>query len=251
VSVVVALPDMHLGSGAPWHERRYLTCALACVEKLSPDMVLLHGDLCDMAALSGHGRTPSERIESLETEYQEAGQVLDHLSETCERLVMLEGNHEYRLRRCAANDLRLRSAQGLLDPQRVLPAGRSMKYVPYGRGRTSAYRVAPGLMAVHGWSHAKSAAPVHLAHAGEGSITYGHTHRCEAVTVMGPSGPRHAWSAGCLSPLQPPYRTAAPTAWTHGFSLIFVGRRSFTHYIINIHDGTAILPDGQRVTGES
>jgi len=40
-----------------------------------------------------------------------------------------------------------------------------------------------------------------------------------------------------------------PTTWCHGFSLVYVGRRSWTEYTIAIDKGKCVLPSGREVIG--
>jgi hypothetical protein len=59
-----------------------------------------------------------------------------------------------------------------------------------------------------------------------------------------------AWSPGCLSKLTPLWQSGAPNDWTHGFSLVYVGQKSWTHYTCPIHPGGyAVLPDGTEIKG--
>jgi hypothetical protein len=109
-----------------------------------------------------------------------------------------------------------------------------------------------GLIAVHGWTHARAAASTHLAMARSTSIVYGHTHRAQMETARDPLTNRilHSWSPGCLSRLVPLYQASTPNSWTHGFSVVYRGRRSWTPYTVSIHPGGwAVLPDGTEVRG--
>lgn len=58
-----------------------------------------------------------------------------------------------------------------------------------------------------------------------------------------------AWSAGCLCARTPIYaHGGAPTEWSHGFWVAYIGRDSFTVYTVPIFDkGYAVLPDGKEV----
>lgn len=77
----------------------------------------------------------------------------------------------------------------------------------------------------------------------------GNTHRAQSYTGRDPLSNRilQAWSPGCLSRLVPIYMATQPSDWTHGFSMVYVGDRSWTNYSVPISKGECVLPGGQLV----
>jgi hypothetical protein len=107
-TVVVALGDSHFGAdrdqwtGAvePYHDARALDLALQLVEHLAPDAVVLLGDLLDLPEWSTkYERSPEQEyttglaVEAARTWLQALRRAARH-----SRIVLLEGNHERRVR---------------------------------------------------------------------------------------------------------------------------------------------------------
>jgi len=116
-----------------------------------------------------------------QTEYVDdlrvANALLDRLQQACGRLVMVEGNHEYRLDRWAAVAAEGRGAYSMLAPRIRLSRGRSrFVYVPYGSadGTYPHYAVNDRIIAVHGWSYARHATKNHLQISQGKSVIHGH-----------------------------------------------------------------------------
>jgi predicted phosphodiesterase len=107
-----------------------------------------------------------------------------------------------------------------------------------------------GLVAIHGWSHAKHAAAKHLELSVSQSVLHGHTHRHQVFTVRDPWSNKivKSFCPGTLSQLQPIYaHGGSPTSWVHGFTLVYVGEHSWTEYNVTISNGACVLPDGREL----
>jgi len=224
-------------------------------ERLRPDLVVCLGDLLDCGQFSTHpptyGTPESDYVEDL----KQANALLDRLQASCGRLIMVEGNHEYRLDRWAAATAEGRGAYSMLAPRIQLTKGRSnYTYVPYGSvsGRYPHYALNSRVIAVHGWSYARHATKAHLQISQGKSVIHAHTHRADASIIQ------NIWSvgkivqarsAGCLCKPIPLYGTGRPVEWVNAFILGYLGRRSDTLYTIPILDGRCILPDGTEVRG--
>ena len=95
---------------------------------------------------------------------------------------------------------------------------------------------------VHGVSHAKHAASVHLNRFGA-NVVFGHIHRVQSVTER--SVDRGGYMAACpgtLAKLQPLYMHTRPTDWQHGYGLQFVAPSGrFMHLNIPIVEGSSLL----------
>jgi predicted phosphodiesterase len=245
---MLAFGDLHI----PQHNRRAVEVFCRAAERIRPDLVVCLGDLLDCGQFSPHlptyGVPQTEYLDDL----REAGALLDRLQKVCARLVIVEGNHEYRLDRWAAATAEGRGAYSMLAPRVQLTRGRKCVYVPYGSadGRYPHYRVNSRIIAVHGWSYAKHATKNHLAVSQGKSVIHGHTHRADASIVQNiwsPGRVIEARSAGCLCRPIPLYGTGRPVEWVNAFILGYLGRRSDTLYTIPIMDDRCILPDGTEV----
>jgi predicted phosphodiesterase len=252
----MVLPDLHI----PHHDQGALSCVLHAYQFLKPDEVIVLGDWLDCEQFSSHGVQSMTELRAhrfIEDEVDPCRRVLDKLQKNNNRLVYVEGNHEQRIERWAASwGGRLGpDFYKLMAPRRLLGDDRkNFVWVPYA-DYLSHYEVTPALKnstalwAVHGWSHSKQAAAAHLSKAISVSVVYGHTHRMQVETRRDPATGKilKSWSPGCLSKLQPLYRANNPTEWTHGFSLIYVGKNSWTDYNISIVNGKCVLPNGREI----
>lgn len=254
--LVMVLPDLHI----PHHDEAALQCVLQAYKHLRPDTVVVLGDWLDCEQFSSHGVMSMAELRAhrfLEDEVDPCNAALDKLQKYKNELVFVEGNHEQRIERWAAKwGARLGpDFYKLMAPRKLLGEGRKkFTWIPY-MDNLSHYEITPALKnstalwAVHGWSHAKRAAAIHLNKAISVSIVHGHTHRMQVETRREPSTGRilKSWSPGCLSKLQPLYRANNPTEWTHGFSLVYVGKSSWTDYTISIVNGKCVLPNGKEM----
>lgn len=239
--------DVHF----PQQDDKALEVLRKVVQDTKPDLVVCLGDVLDCKAFSTHspdieGDTPYHH------ELEQANRLFDFIQKYSKKLVMLEGNHEYRVVRYAARERAGRASLSLLSPRKNLGKGRrNFEYVPYDgkKGMYAHYAISPSLAAVHGWSFAQDATRQHLKLSQGRSIVHGHTHRADHVMsqkVWSP-GTVEAMSAGCLCDLVPTYNAGSPVTWVHGFVQGFVGTKSHTLYFVPIVDGACVMPSGREV----
>lgn len=258
-------PDIHFDE----HDPEAVEVALAALRALQPDNVVLLGDTidCELFATQAKKTIPLESAADFKKlEIDPCNAFLDEIQKyTKLHTYFLEGNHEQRIERWAANNGRVsESIYSLISPEHLLAQGRNnFSFVPYVykqptgqiKGfvqmvKQSKRMKTGGLVAVHGWSYAKHASAIHLEKSRSQSIVYGHTHRAQSTTSRDPwSGALiKAWSPGTLSKLQPIYaHGGAPSDWSHGFGVVFVGTESWTDYTISIVKGSCVLPDGREI----
>jgi len=245
---MLAFSDVHI----PHQNPRAVEVFCRAAERIRPDLIVCLGDLLDCGQFSAHpptyGMPETDYVEDL----RQANALLDRLQGACDRLVIVEGNHEYRLDRWAAATAEGRGAYTMLAPRTRLTDGRKCTYVRYGsaNGAYPHHRVNSRIIAVHGWSYARHATKQHLQISQGRSVIHGHTHRADASIVQS------IWSAGkviqarstgCLCKPIPLYGTGRPVEWVNAFVLGYLGRRSDTLYTIPIMDSRCILPDGAEV----
>jgi predicted phosphodiesterase len=246
---ILAFGDVHV----PHQHAGAVEVLCRAAERLRPDLIVCLGDLLDCGQFSVHpptfGMPQTEYVDDLAA----ANALLDRLQAVCDRLVIIEGNHEYRLDRWAAGTAEGRGAYSMLAPRIRLTQGRPRCiYVRYGSadGRYPHYRLNGRVIAVHGWSYARNATKQHLSISQGKSVIHGHTHRADASIVQNVWSPGkvvQARSAGCLCKTIPLYGTGRPVEWANAFILGYLGRRSDTLYTIPVLDGRCILPDGAEV----
>lgn len=259
------LPDAHF----PHHDRTAMAVVAHVSKVWKPDTTVILGDWLDCEGFSSHPR--SSVLEAppsyLADEVAPCNAMLDVLQGRSDRpLVYLAGNHEYRVERMA---LQIGDQWGhdmwkLMSPERLLThrvnakgacgaTRKNFTWIDYlGSGTQAHYAITPDLIAVHGWSHSSNAAARHMALGRGLSVVFGHVHRSQWVSARAPLTGKliQSWSPGCLSQLIPYWHASTPSDWTQGFSLVYVGTRSWTAYNVPIHPGGwCVLPDGTEVQG--
>lgn len=244
---ILAFGDTHF----PEQDDNALEVFRKVVQDTKPDIVVCLGDVIDCKAFATHapditGDTPYQHELAL------ANELFDFIQGHCGKLVMLEGNHEYRVIRYAARERVGQATLSMLSPRKNISRGRkNFQYVPYDghEGMYSHYAISKNLVAVHGWSFAQDATRTHLKLSQGRSIIHGHTHRADHVmsqAVWG-KGTIEAMSAGCLCKLIPTYNVGNPVTWVNGFIQGFIGSKSHSLYFVPIVDGACVMPDGKEV----
>ena len=246
---MLAFGDVHI----PHQNPRAVEVFCRAAERIRPDLIVCLGDLLDCGQFSKHPPTYGVPESDYHEDLKVANAIFDRLQRVCRRLVMVEGNHEYRLDRWAALTSEGRGAYSMLAPRLQLARGRSaFTYVPYGSAtaRYPHYAINSRIIAVHGWSFARHATKNHLEISQGKSVIHGHTHRADSSIIQNIWAPGQiieARSGGCLCKPVPLYGTGRPVEWVNGFILGYLGRRSDTLYTIPVMDDRCILPDGAEV----
>ena len=247
--VLLAFGDVHV----PHQNNLALEVMKKAASLLKPHVSISLGDLLDCGQFSVHPPTFGAPETDYEADLAHAGQLIDFIQRhTQERTILIEGNHEYRLDRWAAQHAEGRGAYSLLAPRIQLMRGRShCTYIRYGstEGRYPHYPVNSRIVAVHGWSYAQNAARMHLRISQGRSVLFAHSHRAQVELTQNiwGSGTIQARSAGCLCNPIPLYGTGRPVEWVNAFILGYLGGHSDTLYTIPITGNFAILPGGEEI----
>ena len=183
---ILAFGDVHI----PHQNPAALEVFCKVAEYLKPEMIICLGDLLDCGQFSTHPPTYGMAETDYEADLQTTNNLLDRLQKVCGRLVVVEGNHEYRLDRWAAATAEGRGAYSMLAPRIQLTKDRKKcTYVRYGSttGRYPHYNVNSRIIAVHGWSYARHATKQHLQISQGKSVIHGHCLPTdyEALTTEG------------------------------------------------------------------
>lgn len=241
-----------------WSERDEvaLETAMAAQRAFKPDWTIVGGDLLNCGPYTRHGISTFKETRGydlIESELKPASAFLDYVQKNTRdgRLSVIEGNHDAWLERFLCNIPGGDSFSSLLPSKFLMADRKNAWYVPWAKpnGGQGYVRLGPQLIATHGWAAPKYAAERHLQMAKPYSVIYHHTHRAETRTAPMFDGKYvSAWNAGCLCKRQPMYRHGgAPTDWTHGFWVAYIGAKSFTVYPVLIEKGYAVMPDGREV----
>jgi len=147
--VMLAFGDVHI----PHQNPRAVEVFCHTADRMRPDLIVCLGDLLDCGQFSSHPPTHGVPETDYHDDLDTANALLDRMQACCDRLVMVEGNHEYRLDRWAAATAEGRGAYSMLAPRIQLSRGRSkFTYVPYGSvsSRYPHYAINSRIIAVHG-----------------------------------------------------------------------------------------------------
>lgn len=223
-----------------------------------PDWTCIGGDLFSYDAFSSYAPRSMRDVQetSCDWETYEKEPVIEFVDwvqqNTKDKTIYIEGNHEQRIDRWAANSGPAGNAlYSMLSPRKFLRKGRKQfSYVNYSEDFEKSYaKLHKNLVVIHGWTTAKHAAAKTLDHAKSKSVLFHHTHRIQSDTRRDPftGDTITAKSSGCLCKFQPMYCANKPTEWAHGFWVAFIGSNSHTFYVVEIKKGKAVMPDGTEV----
>jgi predicted phosphodiesterase len=248
---VICLPDLHI----PYHDQEALDVVLHSIEIIRPERVVILGDWLDAAAMSSHPAKSLQEMRSqdfYESEIAPCNKVLDKIQKYSKHLIYIEGNHEARCEKTAAQmGGAFAAVYNLVSPRTLLGSGRSnFTWIPYN-SKLAHYEIAKDLWALHGLSHSTHAAYAHLNALKSISCIYGHTHRQDVATTRHPVTGKviRAWSPGKLCLDQPLWQLNNPTGWVTGFDILYVkdDLSEWQNYTLTIQNGETILPGGRTV----
>lgn len=250
--VRVVVPDSH-GEHIDIQARDAI---LEDTELLVPDEIVWLGDHLDCGGtFSSHQRNyTNEKTESYMADVAACNLFIDGMQQRAPNAEnhYIYGNHEQHVERWAARNFEShKDAEWIVDligPAAALKLkDRGFKY--YVQSEKYCNLSIPGAIKlgkchfVHGISHAKHAASVHLERF-SANVVFGHVHRQQSVgeRTVTCSG-FGAWCPGTLAKLQPLYRHTAPTSWQHGYGLQFINLSTgtFVHFNVPIVDGVSLM----------
>lgn len=221
------LPDVHIDHKG--YDKVY-GVVKKFVSDFEPDIIYLLGDFADCASLSGWDLSKKRKMEGRRhaKEIKNVDKELSYLSTHTDKLVWLEGNHEYRVERYLDDHPEV---EGLIEYQEQIDLKKyNCEWVPYNK----IYKVGK-LNMIHG----RYANKYHAAkHSGkiDGNLVYCHTHVPQRFcSIKENATPRSVWCLGCLCKKNPSYLKGAEGAWLHGFGILYVaGNGEFNLYSVDI-----------------
>ena len=240
-------------------------CALRIAEKFEPTEVVGLGDLLECAPFSRHAPSSAASVKAMgyvEQEIEPAQRFLDRLQDASRRMTLIMGNHEHRAERWAIEhglggaDAKLLRPSHLLRQRLDGTKRKAIEIVEYAGAALPHAKIAPNLIATHGWSFAANALQKCLDLARSASVVTGHIHRAQESVTRNPltGETYYGWSPGCLCSRTPDYRAHSPTNCAWGVTLIYRSKsdpRDWTHYHVRIEERgnavRAIMPDGAAI----
>lgn len=234
----------------PFHDPQVLSIVQAIAEDMQPDFLIHKGDLLDARELSRFDKDPN-RKESLQDEIDQAREHLAtmRLAAPNSRFILLEGNHEDRLRRTlwslegpAAVLGQLTAFKKTITWPALLGLDEiGVEFVAYGE--QSKTDILPKFITKHGSVvRARSGATASAEQSKYNkSGSSGHTHRLGAVWHRDSNG-SHVWvETGCTCSLDPDY--CVDPDWQNGCVFWTFDKRTgaATPELIFIHNGLAVF----------
>lgn len=223
ITTALIYSDSHF----PHHDAGVLQVVASVAEELQPDFLIHGGDLLDCYSLSRYDKNPG-RVETLQTEIDQARAHLAYMRLLCpkSRFVLLEGNHEDRLRRVlwnlegpAAALNKLTSFQKSMTWPALLGLD-EMNIEWVATNEQAKRRFLPKWITKHGevvrQQSAYTARAEHERYGVSGSS--GHTHRLGLFFSRDHNG-SHAWAeTGCTCKLEVEF--VADPNWQQGFLVV-------------------------------
>jgi hypothetical protein len=243
----LALPDLHF----PVEDRR----SLAAVEKYAAeyewDKVVYLGDVMDFNCVSSHNINNLRAVEgqTLQADYDYANGVLDRHQEIFgdAQLVMLEGNHDYRVERYIDANPRLRGSIEVAKGLRL--AERGIKWVRNWSNGT-VYRIGKALF-THGIYTNEHHAKKHVQRYGENTF-YGHVHDVQSFSqvLYGDNSTIVGQSLGCLCDYAQAYMQGKPNNWQQAFGVFhFMEDGLFNYFVPRLFKHRFVSPEGKVYQG--
>lgn len=218
---IVQLTDLHI----PFHDRDTLKTVFKFLEEFKPDQVILTGDVLDFYKLSNFDKDP-HRLTTIQDEIDTAYPVLKRLTELCQEVHFIKGNHEDRLIRYLKRNPELASIKVLEIPKLLNLDTLRIHYHPYEYIYND-FR----------FTHGEFVRPDSGLSAKAEALKYGsntssgHTHRLGSYLKTDARGTIGAYEMGCLCELDPEYINGVPN-WQQGFGVFhFDDNRFFCQQI--------------------
>ena len=177
------IPDSH----HPFSDKSAYSIALEIGKEFRPDEIVILGDFFDCYSISEYPKDPLKGYHILKDELDEASGELRRLEAFVKpkhRIIFIEGNHEFRIRRYIRKYADILS--GLITTSDILRIPKHWLWVDWGP--RNFYRCGK-LIATHGSLSSKHVAAAMLSKY-VASVIFGHTHRIQEFNQLTVHGER-------------------------------------------------------------
>lgn len=234
----LVLPDLHF----PYQDQRFIKLVTKVIKEIQPDGLVQLGDAIDAFQISTYSKDPARR-NTLAEDIEEYKLQLNEWSRHLKRgsvIHLLEGNHEYRLKRFIATQAR--DLHGLIpDWPTLLEIDLRTKcgphkwhWHPYTKWNSCSIG---DCILLHGFYYNQHTAMTMLTKYKTNCIA-GHTHRVQYVT----DGVHYAATLGHGSNETETAHNPVPTGWQQAMGLLHVDQSGKTSLeIITVKNGKAVL----------
>jgi predicted phosphodiesterase len=208
--------DCHLRSDQEEHPSYRLVKKFA--KSWKPDVIVDGGDFLDLNYISTYDERRARLLEGhrFRDDFDLGNRDLDFWQKLG-KVVILEGNHDFRLQTLIDEQPRFEGLVGFEENFHLKERG-----IPFYRLMDPPLKLGK-LLVIHGSIATKYTARRNLEKY-KHSVVCGHVHRFEeasdSLPVLGES--IRSWTIGCLSELQPDWRKGVPTDWCNGFAVMYL-----------------------------
>jgi len=258
------LKNVHDGKLTAFHDRSALAATLALVKDVKPDIIVIVGDILDLAEWSDKFVRSPDMYNTTQPAIVEAAWFLAQLRKLVPDtpIYLLEGNHEKRV--TTTINKQVPFAYGLTQPHNGLPVlsvpnllGVDQLGITYiGNYPDGELWISDNIRAIHGNKvRAKSGATAtSILDDAQATTIFGHIHRCELAsrTLFDASGSRtvSAFSPGCLCRIDGVVPAVkGQMNWQQGVGVVDFDERFAAITPVPIETGTAMF-GGKHYTGQ-
>lgn len=232
VKHLIVLPDPHIRAAAGGEDKRSIAAVEKYIKDAKPDIIICIGDLLDFNCISDHNAFNLRAVEgeTVQADYEVANKVLDRWQNLTKQVVLLEGNHDYRVERFINAYPRM---AGSLEVEKGLNLKkRGIRWVRSWRDG-EIYKVGNASF-IHGLYVNDHHAKKHVEAFGV-PIFYGHTHDIQLYSKVraGDGKTVVGQSLGCLCDYNQTYMKGTPNRWQQAFAEFYIREDGYFNY--NIH----------------
>lgn len=230
---LIVLPDPHIRAKAGGEDKRSIAAVEKYIKDAKPDEIICIGDFMDFDCISTHNDRKPRLVEgeTIAADYEAGNKVLDRWQKLAPRIVLLEGNHDYRVERFIDEYPRM---AGSLEVEKALKLKeRGIKWVrSWSEGEL--YKIGNASF-IHGIYVNDHHAKKHVEAFGT-SIFYGHTHDIQLYSKVtaGDNKTIVGQSLGCLCDYNQQYMNGKPNRWQQAFAEFWVRPDGYFNYTVTM-----------------
>lgn len=228
----LAIPDLH----GKYYHRPTFRLLEDFYADFKPDKVIYLGDVIDVEGIGTYIKNETA-VPSLAEEFKYANDFFDRISPS----VVLEGNHEERLRR--PSNIHPSMWDVVAAPAQFNLASRGAVWIPYDhRPHVGTYKLGK-LRFLHGFWANMWAARKHAE--AYGCVVFAHTHRIQTFQPTTAHLDRCGENIGCCCRLDAEWTLSnPPRGWMHGFGFGYVHKSgNFQHYTAKLVGRSIVIND--------
>lgn len=211
---------------------------------LKPNFLVQLGDFNSFDCISSHNKTNLRAVakQTIQHTYDIGNHILDRWQVFCPEIIILEGNHDYRVERYIDEHPATEGKLEVVNGLHLIERG--IKWVPYWSKGTIYKR--GKVRCGHGKYVNDHHAKKHVS-AYQHSLFYGHTHDVQlySIVTMGDGETRVGQSCGCLCRYNQDYMLGSPDRWQQAFvKITLLTNGNYFANTVMIFNHAFVSPEG-------